>query len=178
MLNTTFMKLLMMIALFPLAGCQIRFSDQPPTRIVEVLGDVPGVPFSTWQETGVCLRDGDVLYIQAEGAVNYYGENSKVTPDGKKRTFAHSLVPDVAFVSLVGRTHYGLLDDGIDTSGEGLYGPGFVGSQFKMVFRNPAPRHLNPNREIYLAVNDSMDNDNSLSFTVRIWVIRNNKVVY
>lgn len=151
-------------------------TNQPPTQVVEVLADVPGVPFSTWQDTGVRLRDGDMLYIKAKGIVNV-SPTQKVTPDGTRHTISRSLVPNVSFASLVGRTHYGLLDDGMDTSGKGIYGPGFVGSNFKIVFRNKAPSYLSPNRALFLAVNDSMDDDNSHSFTVRIWVVRDNKVL-
>jgi hypothetical protein len=37
-------------------------------------------------------------------------------------------------MSLVGRMPVRLLDDGVDSSGCGIYGPGFVGSAFKMEY--------------------------------------------
>jgi len=63
---------------------------------------------------------------------------------------------------------FGLLDDGIDSSRPGVYGPGFVGSEFKMVYHGRSEYGLTGDNVLYLAVNDSMDNDNSLSFTARI----------
>ena len=156
---------------------EVDFPAEPPTRIVEVLGNVPGVDYCTWQNTGVMLHDGDVLYIEGEGHINYVNDLT-VTPDGRGNTFYPSLLPDVSFASLVGRTHFDLLDDGNDSSGEGLYGPGFVGSRFKMTYHGRSTFGLTGDNVLYLAVNDSMDNDNSLSFTARIWVVRNGQVVH
>lgn len=156
---------------------EIDFPDEPPTRIVEIAGNIPGVDYCTWQNTGVMLQDGDVLYIKGEGRVNYVNDLT-VTPDGRGNTFYPSLLPDVSFASLVGRTHFDLLDDGNDSSGEGLYGPSFVGSRFKMTYRGRNAFGLTGDNVVYLAVNDSMDNDNSLSFTARIWVVRDGQVIH
>jgi hypothetical protein len=60
---------------------EIDFPDAPPTSVIQVLGNVPGVDFSTWQNTGLSLRRGDTVYIKAEGIVKYVG-NSIATPDG------------------------------------------------------------------------------------------------
>ena len=116
------------------------------------------------------------LYIRAEGPVNYTTDVT-LGPDGRGDTFPPSLLPSISFVSLVGRTHWGLLDDGEDSSPNGVYGPGFVGAEFRMVYRGSSNYGLTGDNVLYLAVNDSMDNDNSLSFTARIWVVRNGKVI-
>jgi hypothetical protein len=154
----------------------IDFPEAPPTAVVEVLGDVPGVDFSTWQNTGVSLQYGDVLYIRADGQVNYV-TNLTVGPDGRGDTFPPSLLPSISFASLVGRTHWALLDDGIDSSRNGVYGPGFVGAEFKMVYHGRSEYGLTGDNVLYPAVNDSMGNDNTLSFTARIWVVRDGKVI-
>ena len=99
------------------------------------------------------------------------------TPDGKGSAFRPSLLPWASFVSLIGRTHFTLLDDKKDSSGKGIFGPGFVGSKFKMIFKGPNNPSLSPHRNLYLAVNDSIDNDNSMAFKVSIWVMRNGKVI-
>ncbi|MCP4607167.1 MAG: DUF4190 domain-containing protein [Planctomycetes bacterium] len=145
---------------------RIDFPEAPPTRVVEILGDVPGVDFSTWQNTGVSLMADDVLYIQAEGEVNYVNQFT-LPPDGRGNTFYPSLLPDISFTSLIGKTHFNLLDDGFDSSDTGIYGPGFVGSEFKTTYRGLGDYGLTGDNVLYLAVNDSMDNDNSLSFTVK-----------
>jgi hypothetical protein len=155
---------------------KIVFPDAPPTCVVQVLGDVPGVDYSTWQNTGVSLRDGDTLYIKAEGLVQYVGD-LRMAPDGRGDTFRPSLLTNVSFMSLVGRVHFGLLDDGIDSSGDGLYGPGFVGSEFKMDYHGDDSFGLTGDNVLYLAVNDSMDNDNAYAFTVHIWVVNDGKVM-
>jgi hypothetical protein len=154
----------------------IDFPQTPPTAVVEILGNVPGVDFSTWQNTGVALRTGDTLYIQAEGQVNY-ALNRTLGPDGRGDTFPPALLPDISFAALVGRTHWALLDDGIDSSDDGVYGEGFVGAAFKTVYEGRNEYGLTGDNVLYLAVNDSMDNDNSLSFTVRIWIVRQGKVI-
>ncbi len=154
----------------------IDFPQAPPTAMVEVLGNVPGVDFCTWQNTGVALRTGDTLCIQAQGQVNYV-TNLTVGPDGRGDTFPPSLLPGISFAALVGRTHWALLDDGVDSSDEGVYAEGFVGREFKTVYEGRNEYGLTGDNVLYLAVNDSMDNDNSLSFTVRIWVVRDGKVV-
>jgi hypothetical protein len=154
----------------------IDFPKAIPTAVVQVLADVPGVDFCTWQNTGVSLQDGDVLYIKADGQANYVN-NLTVGPDGRGDIFPPSLLPGISFMSLVGRTHWALLDDGIDSSDTGVYGEGFVGSEFKMIYRGYSEYGLTGDNVLYLAVNDSMDNDNSLAFTARIWVVRDGKVV-
>lgn len=154
----------------------LDFPPASPTAVVEVLGDIPGVDFATWQNTGVSLRDGDVLYIRAEGQVNYV-TNLTVGPDGRGDTFYPALMGRVSFASLVGRTAWLPLDDGVDSSQTGVYGPGFVGAEFKMVYHGPSEYGLTGDNVLYLAVNDSMDNDNTLGFTARIWVVRDGKVV-
>lgn len=156
---------------------EIDFPKDPPTCVVEIVGDVPEVDFSTWQCTGLSLLTGDVLYIQAEGQINYVN-NLTLTPDGRGDIFPPSLLPNISFMSLIGKTHFVLLDDGIDSSGIGIYGPGFVGSEFKMTYVGPGRYGLTGDNVLYLAVNDSMDNDNSLSFTVSIWIVRDGKVVH
>jgi prepilin-type processing-associated H-X9-DG protein len=156
---------------------RIDFPEAPPTLVVEILGDVPGVDFSTWQNTGVSLMTDDVLYIQAEGQVNYVNELT-LSPDGRGDTFYPSLLPDISFMSLIGKTHFHLLDDGFDSSGTGIYGPGFVGSEFKVAYQGRSNYGLTGDNMLYLAVNDSMDNDNSSSFTVRIWIVRDGQVVH
>jgi len=154
----------------------IDFPQGQPTAVVEIVGNVPGVDFSSWQNTGVSLQDGDTLYIQAKGQVNYV-LNLTMGPDGRGDTFPPSLLPSISFMALVGRTHWGLLDDGVDSSGDGIYGEGFVGSEFKTVYHGNSDYGLTGDNVLYLGVNDSMDNDNSLSFTVRIWVVRDAKII-
>lgn len=154
----------------------IDFPTAPPTATVEIVADVPGVDFSTWQNTGVSLRDKDVLYIRAEGQVNYVN-NVTVGPDGRGDTFAPSLLPRISFMALIGRTHWGLLDDGEDSSNVGVYGRGFVGAEFRTVYRGRSGFGLTGDNILYLAINDSMDNDNALSYTAHIWVVRDAEVV-
>lgn len=154
----------------------IEFPSTSPTAVVEIHGDVPGVDYSTWQSTGVCLQAGDVLYIRASGQINYVNDLT-VGPDGRGNTFYPSLLPMVSFMALIGRTHFGLLNDGIDSSGVGLYGPGFVGSEFKTIYGGRSDYGLTGDNALYLAVNDSMDNDNGLSLTAEIWVVRDGKAL-
>ena len=154
----------------------IDFPDEAPTHIVHVLGDVPGVDYSTWQNTGLSLLRGDTLYIKAEGLVRYVA-NSVMAPNGRGNTFSPALLPEVSFMSLVGRVHRRLLDDGNDSSGRGLYGPGFVGSAFQMDYHCMTEFGFTGENVLYLAVNDSMDNDNDLAYTVRIWIVNDGEVV-
>jgi hypothetical protein len=155
---------------------QIDFPSGAPTAVVVIPGNIPAVDFATWQNTGVCLRTGDTLYIRASGQINYVNDLT-VGPDGRGDTFPPSLLSRVSFMALIGRTHFALLDDGVDSSGVGLYGPGFVGSEFKAVYAGRGGYGLTGDNVLYLAVNDSMDNDNGLSLTVHIWVVRDGKVL-
>jgi len=155
---------------------QIDFPSEAPTAVVEIPGNVPGVDYATWQNTGVCLHTADTLYIRASGQINYVNDLT-VGPDGRGNTFYPSLLPNVSFMALIGRTHFDLLDDGADSSDIGLYGPGFVGSEFKMLYRGRGGYGLTGDNVLYLAVNDSMDNDNELSLTAQIWVVRDGKVL-
>lgn len=155
---------------------EIVFPDAPPTHTVQVVGNIQGVDYSTWQNTGLSLKKGDTLYIQAEGQVQYVG-TSTMSPDGRGNTFYPSLLSDISFMSLVGRVHFSLLDDGIDSSGRGLYGPGFVGSAFKMDYDGRGGYGVTGDNVLYLAVNDSMDNDNDYAFTARIWIVNDGIVM-
>ncbi len=154
----------------PAAPPEIDFPDAPPTRVFQVIGDLPETEFSTWQYTGVALVEGDTLYIQADGEV-IYASDATVGPDGRGNTYSPSLLPQVSFSSLVGRAGDQLLDDGYDSSGRGLYGRGFVGSRLKWQKRGSSWGQL------YLAVNDSADNDNYGAFRASIWVVRDGKVL-
>jgi hypothetical protein len=86
-------------------------------------------------------------------------------------------MPNIAFMSLVGRVHYEYLDDGIDSSNKGIYGPGFIGSAFKMVYQGEDRYGGSGWNVLYLAVNDSHDNDNDFGYTVRIWIVNDGKVL-
>ncbi len=154
----------------PVRAQDVEFPDAPPTRVFDVRANLPGVEFSTWQNSRVLLLPGDVLYIEADGVVNYTTRSTQ-GPDGRGNTWHAALLPEVSFVALVGRTHLALLDDGVDSSGKGIYGPGFVGSAFKMEVGQRNEGWL------YLAVNESCDEDNSGAFTARIWVVRDGEVL-
>jgi hypothetical protein len=132
--------------------------------------------YSTWQNTGVALKDGDVVYIQAEGQLNFVTDLT-CGPDGRGYVGPLPILPRVSFCALIGKTHRTLLDDGDDSSHTGLYGPGFIGAEFMGVYHGRSDYGLIGENILYLAVNDSTDNDNSQSFTARIWVVRDGSVV-
>jgi hypothetical protein len=154
----------------------IEFPKAPPTAVFKVIGDVPGVDYATWQNTGVQLRYGDVVYIQAEGQLNF-ATDLTCGPEGRGYVGPLPILPQVSFCALIGKTHRMLLDDGHDSSQTGLYGPGFIGSEFVGVYSSRSDYGQTGENILYLAVNDSTDNDNSLSFTARIWVVRGGNVV-
>lgn len=148
----------------------VQFPDAVPTLEVQVLGNVPQVDFNTWQRIPITLRQSDELYIKAAGIVGYVGKLAD-GPDGEGRTYSPSLMPALSFVSLVGRAGDELLTNELITQPDSLYGPGFVGSEFYWVkrYRNWG--------NLYLAVNDSADGDNTGAFDVKIWIVRDGKVV-
>jgi hypothetical protein len=153
---------------------QVEFPDELPTWQFEVVGDVPGSYLSTWQDTGLVVRQGETIFIKAEGKVSYIGNNYE-GPDGWRNLNGREgfiptpLIPGVSYIALVGRVGDSYLDDGWDRSGSGLFGPGFVGTE---CVSGPG-RALNPpgSGNLFLGVNDSLDDDNSGSFRTRIWIV-------
>lgn len=146
------------------------FPDAVPTLQMKVLGNMPGVKFSSWQNTGLKLRKDDTLYITATGHVGYVGKSASA-PDGLGRTYSPSLMPELSFVSLVGRAGDELLRNELVQNPSDLFGRGFVGAKFYWVKRRRNWGNL------YLGINDSADTDNSSFYDVKIWIVRNDQVI-
>ena len=153
---------------YPLPEAQpITFPDGPPTLEMDVLGNPPRMVSFPWQSTGLTLVKGDVLYLRAKGEIRWSMTQTEPPcgPDGMGNSNPDSVIPNVSCGALIGRVGGELLDDGVDSSGKGTYGPGFVGSRFKWTKRSERPG------ELQLMFHDRGHGDNSGSFRVAIWVV-------
>ena len=160
--------------------------DAPPALEMHVLGNWTGgdqlrparrrglvlpvteAVYEPWQGTGLWLVKGDVLYIETSGRIKWSTDPTEPAcgPDGMGNSNPDSVIPNVSGGALIGRVGLELLDDGVDSSGRGVYGPGFVGSRFKWAKRSDGPG------ELQLMFHDSVHGDNSGSFHARIWIVK------
>jgi hypothetical protein len=154
-----------------------QFPDAQPTKQMKILGNCEHVPFNTWVYTGLTVKKDDTLYIKSQGIVGYVGQSGS-KPDGLGRTYSPSLMPQLSFVSLVGRAGDELLTNELiihngepDNQHDQLFGRGFVGSELVWT-----KKRTNWGR-LFLAVNDSSDGDNSGAYDVSIWIVRDGKVL-
>ena len=170
------------------------FSERAPVRCSETTQFFVDATVAQWQDTGVTVQQGDLVFVQATGSACAIGGCIGCEPPDGSPTIDPTSQPPTylcqgrAFMSLCGavgipasgavacppQTPNGvLLDDGVDIDGmgvsgtsrgfPGMYGPGFVGSDFAA----QAPVSGN----IYLAVNDDTFNcfsDNCFGFNVTI----------
>ena len=120
-----------------------------------------------FQDTGVDVTEGDVIWISADGTIAYNAGGNYTNPDGyglgKNGTEnATGSVPVVGaiFGSLVGRIGSSTLMPGGNSAYSSSPGEGFIGTSYVGV--------LPESGRIYLAYNDGGAGDNSGAFNVSL----------
>jgi hypothetical protein len=119
--------------------------------------------------TGVFVKTGDSIHITASGSF-YNGVKTVPSPDGWPSPpdpgYGQTIMPNLASNALVGGI--GISNDQyfitpLDGGDTGAHGPGFVGSNFIGVAKDPG--------QIYLAINDTPLSDNVDDLVVNILVL-------